>query len=95
MAQHATNAAVAAAFAQAVQASEDARGGEGGHLSGVGEQAFLGTSGQGDESHVGAGALFGDLIVTVTLQDFPGTNENKGRVVELLRKEGALAQQVL
>jgi hypothetical protein len=95
VAQYATAAAALAAYTQAVKASENAPGFEGGPISGVGEQAFLGTSGTGDEKHVGAGALFGDLIVTVTLQNFPADNDHKGRAVDLLRKEGALAQQVL
>lgn len=95
VAQYADNATAAAAFAQAVQASIDAPGGNGELISGVGDQAFIGSSGQAGETHVGGGALFGDLIVTVTLQNFPADNDHKGRAVDLLRKEGALAQQVL
>jgi hypothetical protein len=43
-------------------------------VSGLGEEAFIGTSAQGDETHLGGGALYDDLIVIdqgdVLLKDF-------------------------
>lgn len=95
VAQYSSNAVASSEYDAAVQASFDAPGGQGGPISGVGDKAFLGTSQIGTETHVGGGALFGNLIVTVTLQAFAGDDANKARVVELLRLEGARAQQVL
>ena len=79
----------------AVQASLAAPGGAGEALANLGEQAFIGVSAQGDESHVGAGALYGDLIVNVTLQGYDGTTENRARVTELVRIEAVAATRVL
>ena len=70
-------------------------GGAGEALSNLGEQAFIGVSAQGDETHVGAGALYGDLIVNVTLQGYDGTTENRARVTELIRMEAAAATRAL
>jgi hypothetical protein len=43
-------------------------------VSGLGEEAFIGPSAQGDETHLGGGALYDDLIVIdqgdVLLKDF-------------------------
>jgi hypothetical protein len=61
-------------------------------VSNLGDGAFIGVVTQGDETHVGGGALYGDLIVTATLQGYDGTDENKAKVIELLRKQGDAAQ---
>jgi hypothetical protein len=79
----------------AVQASLAAPGGAGEALANLGEQAFIGVSAQGDETHVGAGALYGELIVNVTLQGYDGTPENLARVTELIRMEAAAATRAL
>jgi hypothetical protein len=83
------------AYLAAVQGSLAAPGGAGEALSNLGEQAFIGVSAQGDETHVGAGALYGDLIVNVTLQGYDGTTENRARVTELIRMEAAAATRAL
>jgi hypothetical protein len=80
---------------EAVQGSLDAPGGSGGAVSNLGEQAFVGASAQDDESHVGGGALYGHLIVNVTLQAYEGTVENMARVSELIRMEAAAAARAL
>lgn len=82
-------------YGVAVQASLAAPGGSGGALANLGEQAFIGASAQGDESHVGAGALYGELIVNVTLQGYDGTPENRATVTELIRMEAAAATRAL
>ena len=79
----------------AVQASLAAPGGVGEALSNLGEQAFIGVSAQGDETHVGAGALYGDLIVNVTLQGYDGTPENRATVIALIHMEAAAATRAL
>jgi hypothetical protein len=82
-------------YQEAVQGSPDAPGGAGESVSGLGEAAFIGTSAQGDETHVGGGALYGDLIVNVTLQGYDGTTENKAKVTELIRMQAAAAKRAL
>ena len=64
-------------------------------VSDLGDGAFIGVVTQGDETHVGGGALYGDLIVTTTLQGYDGTEENIAKVIELLGKQGDAAQQAL
>ena len=61
-------------------------------MTNLGDGAFNRVVTQGDETHVGGGALYGDLIVTATLQDYDGTDENKAKVIELLRKQADAAQ---
>jgi hypothetical protein len=82
-------------FQEAVQGSLEAPGGEGETVSDLGEKAFIGTSAQGNETHVGGGALYGELIVNVTLQGYDGTNENKAKVTELIRMQAAAAKRAL
>jgi hypothetical protein len=82
-------------FQEAVQGSLEAPGGEGETVSDLGEKAFIGTSARGNETHVGGGALYGELIVNVTLQGYDGTNKNKAKVTELIRMQAAAAKRAL
>jgi hypothetical protein len=83
------------AFQDAVEGSLEAPGGEGETVSDLGEKAFIGTSARGGETHVGGGALYGELIVIVTLQGYDGTNQNKAKVTELIRMQAAGAKRAL
>jgi hypothetical protein len=82
-------------YQAAVQGSLEAPGGAGESVSDLGEEAFIGVSALGDETHVGGGALYGDLIVNVTLQGYDGTTENKAKVTELIRMQAAAAKRAL
>jgi hypothetical protein len=82
-------------YQEAVQGSLEAPGGAGESVSDLGEEAFIGVSAQGDDTHVGGGALYGDLIVNVTLQGYDGTTENKAKVTELIRMQAAAAKRAL
>jgi hypothetical protein len=82
-------------YQTAVQASLAAPGGAGEAIANLGEQAFIGVSARDDETHVGAGALYGDLIVNVTLQAYDGTPENRASVTALIRMEAAAATRAL
>jgi hypothetical protein len=83
-------------YRTAVQGSLEAPGASGGEaVANLGEQAFVGVSAQGGETHVGGGALYGDLIANVTLQAYDGTTENRARVTELIRMEAAAATRAL
>jgi len=57
----------------------------------VGGQAFAGTSSQGDETHLGLGALDGELIVGATLAGFDATPDNLINLIGLARAEDAAA----
>jgi hypothetical protein len=84
------------AYQEASQKSQEVPGVSGSEtVSDLGDGAFIGVVTQGDETHVGGGALYGDLIVAATLQGYDGTDENKAKVTELLRKQGDTAQQVM
>lgn len=95
VAQYQSPDVASSAYRAAVQGSLEAPGGVGGAVSNLGEQAFIGASAQGAESHVGGGALYGDLIVNVTLQAYDGTTENLAKVTELIRMEAAAARRAL
>ena len=95
VAQYQSSEDASSAFQEAVQGSLEAPGGEGETVSGLGEEAFIGVSAQGDETHAGGGALYGELIVNVTLQGYEGTNEDKAKVTELIRMQAAAAKRAL
>jgi hypothetical protein len=79
-----------AAYQQAFQLSQKVPGAEGEPVPGLGQRAFLGVATQGNETHVGGGALYDDTIVTVTLQGYDGTKENKAKVSALIRRQAAV-----
>jgi hypothetical protein len=77
------------AYQQGFQLSQEVPGAKGEPVSDLGQRAFIGVATQGNETHVGGGALYGDRIVTVTLQGYDGTKENRAKVIALLRKQAA------
>ena len=77
------------AYQQAFQLSQEVPGAKGEPVADLGQRAFIGVATQGNETHVGGGALYGDRIVTVTLQGYDGTKENRAKVIALLRKQAA------
>jgi hypothetical protein len=83
------------AFEEAFRMSQEVPGAKAEAVSDLGEAALIGVVTQGDESHVGGGALFGDLIVTATLQGYEGTDANKATVTELINRQAEHAQQAL
>ena len=93
--QYQSSEQASSTYQEAVQGSKEAPGGEGENVSNVGEKAFIGVSAQGNETHVGGGALYGDLIVNVTLQGYEGTNEDTAKVTQLIRMQAAAAKRAL
>jgi hypothetical protein len=87
--QYLSPEAASSAFQQAFQGSVEVPGAKGETVSDLGERALLGVATQGNETHVGGGALFGDRIVSVTLQGYDGTAENRAKVISLIRKQAA------
>jgi hypothetical protein len=82
-------------FDTALEASKEVPGVTSESVSGLGDAALLGVVTQGDETHVGGGALLGNLIVNATLQSYEGTDENKQRVIELIRQQADHATMAL
>ena len=80
-----------AAYQQAFQMSQKVPGAKGELVSNLGQRAFIGVATQGKESHVGGGALYGDIIVTATLQGYDGTKENKTKVTAIIIKQASKA----
>jgi hypothetical protein len=87
--QYQTPQGASSAYQQAFQASQEVPGAKGEPVSDLGQRAFIGVATQGNETHVGGGALYGDRIVTVTLQGYDGTQENRAKVIALIRKQAA------
>jgi hypothetical protein len=83
------------AFEEAFRASQEVPGVEAEAVSDLGEAALIGVVTQGDETHVGGGALFGDLIINATLQGYEGTDTNKATVTELIDRQAEHARQAL
>jgi hypothetical protein len=83
------------AFQDAFRASQEVPGVEAEAVSDLGDAALIGIITQGDETHVGGGALFGDLIVNATLQAFEGTDANKAIVAALIQRQAEHAEQAL
>src|SRR5262249_5636267 len=77
----------ASAYERAFQLSREAPGARGEPVPDLGQRAFLGVATQGQEAHGGGGALHGDRIVTVTLQGYDATTENRAKVAALIRKQ--------
>jgi hypothetical protein len=95
VAQYQSSEDASSTYQEAVQGSLEAPGGAAESVSGLGEEALIGTSARGDETHVGGGARYGDLIVNVTLQGYDGTDENKDKVTELIDEQAAEAEGAL
>jgi hypothetical protein len=83
------------AFQDAFRASQEVPGVTAEAVSDLGEAALIGVVTQGDETHVGGGALFGDLIVNATLQAYEGTDANKAIVADLIQRQAEHAEQAL
>src|SRR5262245_31277338 len=93
--QYESATVASATFQDAMEMSRDVPGVEGESVSGLGDGAFIGVVTQGDETHVGGGAVFGALIVNATLQAYEGSDANKAIVTELIRKLAAHAEDAL
>jgi len=52
----------------------------------LGQNAFIGTVTQGDETHIGLGALQGTLLVGATLVGYDPTPDNIAKVVSVTRE---------
>lgn len=93
--QYPSASAAQRSFDEAVETTRDVPGVTTEAMTGLGEAALIGVATQGEETHVGGGALFGALIVSATLQMFDGTEENKDNVAELIQAQAEYAATAL
>lgn len=58
----------------------------------IGDRAFAGIVSQGDDTHIGYGALTGEYVIGVTSAGYPATTENTARLIDLTRAAVERAQ---
>jgi hypothetical protein len=93
--QYASPTDASSAYQEAVQKSKIVPGFKPVSSSDLGQNAFIGTVTQGDETHIGLGAVQGTLIVGVTLVGYDPTPDNIAKLVSVTREEEAAAKAAL
>jgi hypothetical protein len=89
-----SSAAASWAFREAVRKSRAVPGFRPASVSKVGEQAFAGTVTQAGETHIGLGAIRGDLIIGLTLAGYTDAPDNIAKLLSLTREEETVARTV-
>jgi hypothetical protein len=93
--QYASPTDASSAYQEAVQKSKIVPGFKPVSASDLGQNTFIGTVTQGDETHIGLGALQGTLIVGATLVGYDPTPDNIAKLVSVTREEEAAAKVAL
>ena len=93
--QYASPTDASSAYQEAVQKSKIVPGFKPVSGPDLGQNAFIGTVTQGDETHIGLGALQGTLIVGVTLVGYDSAPDNVAKLVSVTREEEAAAKAAL
>jgi hypothetical protein len=93
--QYASPTDASSAYQEAVQKSKIVPGFKPVFASDLGQNAFIGTVTQGDETHIGLGMLQGTLIVGATLVGYDPTPDNIAKLVSVTREEEAAAKTAL
>lgn len=93
--QYASPTDASSAYQEAVQKSKIVPGFKPVSASDLGQNAFIGTVTQGDETHIGLGTLQGTLIVGATLVGYDPTPDNIAKLVSVTREEEAAAKVAL
>lgn len=83
------------AYQEAVQKSKIVPGFKPVSASNLGQNTFIGTVTQGDETHIGLGALQGTLIIGATLVGYDPIPDNIAKLVSVTREEEAAAKAAL
>ncbi|MGW6377134.1 hypothetical protein ACWFRB_13845 [Rhodococcus sp. NPDC055112] len=82
-----SSGSAAAAFTQAIGRSEAVQGFIALQApADVGDRAFAGIVSQGDDTHIGYGALAGEYVIGVTSAGYPATAENTTKLSDLTRE---------
>jgi hypothetical protein len=93
--QYASSSEASSAYQEAVQKSKIVPGFKPLSAPKLGENAFIGTVTQGEETHIGLGALHGTLIVGATLVGYDPTPGNIAKLISLAREEENVARAAL
>jgi hypothetical protein len=93
--QYGSSSDASSAYQQAVQKSQSVPGFKPVPVSNLGQRAFAGTVTMGAETHVGLGALDGQLIVGATLAGYDATTDNTAKLVAVARMEDAAAKMAV
>jgi hypothetical protein len=93
--QYASPTDASSAYGEAVQKSKIVPGFKPVSAPDLGQNAFIGTVTQGDETHIGLGTLQGTLIVGATLVGYDPTPDNIAKLVSVTREEEAVAKAAL
>ncbi len=93
--QYASLTDASSAYQEAVQKSKIVPGFEPVSASDLGQNAFIGTVTQGNETHIGLGTLQGTLIIGATLVGYDPTPDNIAKLVSVTREEEAAAKAAL
>jgi hypothetical protein len=93
--QYMSSSDASSAYQEAVQKSKTVPGFKPVSASNLGQNAFIGTVTQGEETHIGLGALHGTLIVAATLAGYDPTSGNIAKLLSLTREEEAAAKAAL
>ena len=93
--QYASSSDASSAYETAVQKSESVPGFKPISASNLGRHAFIGSVTQGTETHIGAGALDGNLIVGATLAGYEPTADNIAKLIKLISTEQKTAKAAL
>jgi hypothetical protein len=93
--QYVSSSEASSAYQEAVQRSKSVPGFKPVAAPDLGANAFVGTVTQGEETHIGLGALHGTLIVGATLAGYDSTPDNVAKLLSLTRKEDVAAKAVV
>lgn len=93
--QYASSSDASSSYQEAVQKSKTVPGFKPVSAPNLGQNAFIGSVTQGEETHIGSGALHGALIVGATLAGYDPTVANITKLLSLTREEEAAAKAAL
>jgi hypothetical protein len=93
--RYATSNDALAAYEEAVQKSRSVPGFKSVDAPNLGPRAFIGTVTQGNETHIGLGALRDTLIVGVTLAGYELSTDTTAKLISLAREEEKAADGIV
>lgn len=93
--QYVSSNEASSAYQEAVQKSKTVPGFKPIAAPNLGANAFIGTVTQGEETHIGLGAVHGTLIVGATLAGYEPTSHNVAKLLSLTREEEAAVKAVV
>ena len=93
--QYASSSDASSAYQEAVQKSKVVPAFRSLPAENLGQNAFIGTVTQGDETHIGLGALHDTIIVGATLAGYDSKPKNIAKLISLTREEETAAKAAL